>query len=150
MEEEMRGSLCSSSLSLLGNSSRTLTSLSDLLIRLGGVQVSATWLFKHFQKIYIYILRTRSLVVVTSTHYCQIQAYLQNCLPGKQVDTLELKWRRDDTFFFRIGAHTLTDNFFYTEQEETRGVALVGLPAEGGKRLTWSAWSGLLNVLLGL
>lgn len=71
MEKTMRGSLCLLSLSLLRNSSRMLTSFSDLLIRLGGVQVSATWLFKHFQK---NILSTRSLIAVTSTHDCQILA----------------------------------------------------------------------------
>ena len=34
---------------------------------------------------------------------------------------------------FSIGTHTFTNKKFYTEaeQEETRSVALVGLPAEG-------------------
>lgn len=48
------------------------------------------------------------------------------------------------TLGFRIGAHTFTNKKFHTEaeQEETHGIALVGFPVEG-KRLTWSAWSGL-------
>lgn len=73
------------------------TSFSDLLIHLGGVQVSAAWLFKHLLKIYIYS-ETRSLVVVTSIQLPDVGvSFSQNRLPSKQVDTLELKWQKDDT-----------------------------------------------------